>query len=654
VRPGAGPLLAAAVLAVSAMLNVSAGREKSVTFDEVAHLTGGYSYWTLNDYRLHGENGNLPQRLEALPLLASRLSFPSRDQDSWWHSYLLRVGRQFFFECGNDADTMVARGRYVVVLLAVGLGALVYAWSHRLFGPPGGLVSVVLYAFCPTVLAHGGLATSDLAVSLFFTAALWSGWTAWHHLSPATLLLSGLALAGLFLSKMSAFVILPTGVLLAGVRVAAGRPLDVAWPGGGRQVRGRLSLAGVLLLTTCLQAIVVAVAIWAAFGFRFDAMRDARPGRDVLPLPQCWEQPGLVADCLRFAREQRLLPEGYLQGFASTLLSARERPAFFNGEFGTEGWLLFFPYCVAVKTPLSLFALAALAVAGVFRSRQLGGPGVRSLLYDTAPLTVFLAVYWAFALASHLNIGQRHLLPTYPAVFVLTGAAAVWLRQPARVPRLLVAGLLAAFVGESLLTWPNYLSYFNVLAGGSRNGYRHLVDSSLDWGQDLPGLNKWLQQKGLGGRTRTPVYLSYFGTALPQYYGVQAIPLPSFLEFSPHAIAPLRGGGVYCVSATMLHGVVGGFRCPGPWTDEYESRYRFLARVLDPAATRDELIRWTKEVGPGNFIGEYEQLRFGRLCAFLRQREPDDEVGYSILIYRLTDEEVRRAESPETPAPVHH
>ena len=208
-----------------------------------------------------------------------------------------------------------------------------------------------------------------------------------------------------------------------------------------------------------------------------------------------------------------------------------------------------------------------------------------------------------------------------------------------------------------LLTWPNYLSYFNVLAGGSRNGYRHLVDSSLDWGQDLPGLKKWLQQKGLDGQTRTPVYLSYFGTALPQYYGVQAIPLPSFLEFSPHAFAPLKGG-VYCVSATMLQGVVGGFSCPGPWTGEYESRYRSTADLLGrvaaaDAGSREELVRQAGFPGPAEFIAAYEQFRFGRLCAFLRQREPDDEVGYSILIYRLTDEDVGRAQSPATPAPVH-
>jgi Dolichyl-phosphate-mannose-protein mannosyltransferase len=653
-RRAAGPLLAAAVLVVSAALNLSAGREKSVTFDEVAHLTGGYSYWTLNDYRMHGENGNLPQRLEALPLLASGLSFPSTNQPAWWQSQLLAIGQQFFFACANDVDVMLARARAMVVLFAAGLGALVYAWSRRLFGPAGGLVSVILYGFCPTILAHGGLATSDLIASFFFTAALWSVWKAWHRLSPLTLLVSGLTLAGLFLSKMSAFAVLPAGAVLLAIRVAADRPLELAWPGGGSLIHGRLPRAGLLLLAACAQTAIVWLSIWAAFGFRFQAFADAQPGRDVLPVPASWEQPGAVVDGLRFARDHRLLPEGYLQGFASMWMAARERAAFFNGDYGTKGWVLFFPYCLLVKTPLSLFGLLALAAAGACRPRRFDGPGPWALLYKTAPLTVFLAVYWAFALASHLNIGQRHLLPTYPAMFVLAGAAAFWLRPLARVPSLLVAGLLTAFVVDSVLTWPNYLSYFNTVAGGPRNAYRHLVDSSLDWGQDLPGLKKWLQKQGLDSPTTTPVYLSYFGTADPEYYGIHATRLPSFLEFKPHHFGPLTGG-VYCVSATMLQGVVEGSYCPGPWTGDYETRYRAVTAILERlAATRDgpaarqDLLRKTGFSSPGEVLSVFDQLRFGRLCAFLRQREPDDEVGYSILIYRLTDDDIKRALSPST------
>jgi len=71
----------------------------------------------------------------------------------------------------------------------------------------------------------------------------------------------------------------------------------------------------------------------------------------------------------------------------------------------------------------------------------------------------------------------------------------------------------------------DYLAYFNQVAAGPKNGYKHLVDSSLDWGQDLPALRSWLAQNpdrfGTGQR-----YLAYFGTALPEWYGIKATSLP--------------------------------------------------------------------------------------------------------------------------------
>ena len=39
----------------------------------------------------------------------------------------------------------------------------------------------------------------------------------------------------------------------------------------------------------------------------------------------------------------------------------------------------------------------------------------------------------------------------------------------------------------------------------------------------------------------------------------------------------------------------------------------------------------------------YEALQFGRLCLLLENIEPEENIGYSILIYRLTDEEVNTA-----------
>ena len=161
-----------ALLAFYVALGLSASGRKSQTGDEGVHLAGGVSYWAFNDYRIQPENGNWPQRLCGLPVWLSGYRFPSTEASTWRELKQWDVGDQFFYECGNDADRMLLQGRVMTALLGVTLGLLVYAWSRRLFGRLGGLLSLALFAFSPTMLTHGFLITSDMASALFFTASV--------------------------------------------------------------------------------------------------------------------------------------------------------------------------------------------------------------------------------------------------------------------------------------------------------------------------------------------------------------------------------------------------------------------------------------------------------------------------------------------------
>ena len=172
-RPRWWPLAAAAaLLTVYFLLAVTGVAHKSTTFDEVFHLTGGYSYWKFGDFRMQPENGNLPQRWAALPLVFGDYKFPSVDSGEWRRSSVAAVGGRFVYGVGNDADRMLLSARAMIALMGVALGALVFAWSWRLLGLPAALVSLTLFAFCPTLLANGSLATSDMAAALFFLASV--------------------------------------------------------------------------------------------------------------------------------------------------------------------------------------------------------------------------------------------------------------------------------------------------------------------------------------------------------------------------------------------------------------------------------------------------------------------------------------------------
>jgi hypothetical protein len=681
------PFFAAILLAGFWIFMLASVSRKSVTTDEIVHVTAGYTYWTFGDYRLNPENGNLPQRLMALPLLGSRFPFPARTSPAWVGSDEWEVGDQWFHQMGNDVTAMLIRGRAASALLAVALAALVWFYSRRWFGEAGALVSLLACILNPTILANGPLMTSDIACGFFFLAATMTGWDLLQRFSPLRFGLAGLALSGLFLSKMSAALIVPIGLVLATVRLAEGQPLPVSWGQGSRAVTGRLRLAGVFAAGALALALLVYGAIWGAFGFRYSAFADASPAnhfndtwQHLTDLPTPGAAPvGLVHRGLHWMRRTHILPQAYVFGQAFSLKFAQKRGAFLNGHYALYGWRSFFPYTVLVKTPLPYFVLWGLA-----------GFALRRHWRRYWPLWALIAVYGGALIFSKINIGHRHFLAVYPPLFILAGAAATL----AGAARRAAAACLVFIAVEVGCHFPNYLAYFNVVAGGTAHAYRHLVDSSLDWGQDLPAINPYLTAHHLAG----PVYLSYFGTGSPAAYGVRAQVMYSlekpmkYFTFpdaeARDAIGRLlreqpafdsvasgsQGGmtgvmllekpaafrlqpGTYLISATMLPSLEQNATGPwGPWNDRYEREYQNL-KLVAAVFLRDDLPARLAALKEGSvyewmkILNDYDAYRFARLCAFLRQREADDTINGSILVYHLTGPDL--AAALDGPMPEH-
>ncbi len=644
-------LTAAAVsvlLAVHAWLALSASREKSATVDEVAHLTAGLAYWQHNDYRLQPENGNLPQRWAALPAWLAGKTLPPAEHPDWPVANVWGLGRDYFAAQGSALDDLLFAGRAMNLVWSLATGLLVWWWTRRLFGDAGAFVALALFTFCPTFLAHGALATSDMCMTFFMLASVGAYWRHLQDFRLGTGLLSAAVLGLACVAKFS-FVLLP--LMLAPLlvwRVLARPPL----PWRGRLHHRRTVKAGLLLASAAVHILAAWLIIWSFFGFRHGAAGPGLP--ELADYHRPWsivlaslEDKGAWFDTVR---QWRLLPDAFFYGFAFVVDMSQMRGAFLNGAYSVTGWVEFFPYAFLVKTPLPLLLAlpAGLAVVG-WRWRQqpraMGADLVRVM-----PLLALFAVYWLFSITSNLNIGHRHILPTYPVLFIFCGALGWWAAQARRriAAGAVVALLLVAQAAASFQVRPHYLAFFNQLVGGPAQGYQHLVDSSLDWGQDLPGLARWLEAQPDVVAGETKVYLSYFGTADPGHYGIRARPLPHLPKagYSAqwHALQP----GIYAVGATMLSHVYAPVQ--GPWTAEVEREYQTL-RALEPAllhyartpAARDEIAaiapheQWVKT------WDRYEDLRFARLCHYLRARRPDDHIGYSILLYRLTSSELDAA-----------
>lgn len=604
-------LLACAWFWVSAW---TAAKDLPAVADEIAHVTGGESYWRWGVNHLQAENGYIAMHWATLPLRFSPPVFPAVPADLPQTSSMIVIGNSLFYESGNDAAVMLARGRAMMALIGAGLVGLVWWWSRRLWGPAGGLLSAGLAAFCPTLLANGPLVMSDVthAFFLLLTVGLW--WHLLRELSPVRLLLCGLALGALLLSKISGILAGPILATLGLVRWLDPAPLTQrgAAPATGSQKLALIGGAG------CAVALVAAGVLWAAFGFQFSMYANPAAPR---PLPDfTWEtfaqDPGVMPQVVGLLLDLKLLPEAWLNGLAHTLHDFAGRPAFLNGHTYLGGSPGYFPYAWLVKTPLGLLGLLGLGLAAAAGRAR---PGWRA----TAPLLVLLVVYGGFALTSSINIGHRHLMPVYAVTLVLAGGAATWWPRGPAWLRGIIALLCAWFALESLWVRPRYLSYFNALAGGPANGYRHLVDSNVDVGQDLFALRDWLAANA----QQEPVFLTYFGPADPVAAGIKATRFADNGFDARHRTlpAPVRGG-LYCISVTLFQGLY--TLAPGPWTPELEGRYRDLLAIATtraPSATEALTL---------------EQLQFSRMRHVLAAQAPAARIGDSILVFRLRDSEV--------------
>jgi len=613
----------AALLALYWLMGISAAATKSAIFDEDVHLTSGYSWWIKNDFRLDAENGALPGRLAALPLLGMRLQFP-RDAEAWRERSVSAFGFPFFYRLGNPLSEMLLRARMAMAVLGAALGLVIFLISRRLWGTAGALVSLSAYVFDPNFLAHGCLATSDVAVALFFTLAAWTFWALLHRVTPGRIALAGFSAGALAISKMSAPIFVPVAAAMLLLRSFEPAPLECF----GRSVRTRWGKLGAMMAASAACLGLVGLTIWAAYSFRYSL---GIPGDPIdLDFDALLARSGPIAASVSALRTWRILPEAWLYGFASvTLRVTASRACFLVGEYGLTGFRSFFPLVFVLKTPLALLFLLGLAGAAVWRGAPRSNGADMRGWQGMTPLWILFAVYWAFAIASHLNIGLRHILPVYPPLFIFAGAAALpW--NDRRRSVLPVAALLCWNACASLAIRPHYLAYMNELTGGPREHYRYLVDSSLDWGQDLPGLRKWLDLHGVNDPAHS--FVSYFGVADLAHYGIHGT---SFGPIRPDPVPNLRAG-VYCISATTLQTTFS----PefGRWSIRREARYRRLRRQIGGDFNSE-----ANGAGDIATLREFSDLRSARLFAWLRQRDPDEEIGYSILVFRLTDSDLRAA-----------
>ncbi|MBI4051549.1 MAG: hypothetical protein HY400_03495 [Elusimicrobia bacterium] len=233
-----------------------------------------------------------------------------------------------------------------------------------------------------------------------------------------------------------------------------------------------------------------------------------RSSKEAIPVLLVWGACAFLALAMVYRGAQLPL---YGKGLWATIHRLGEgRSSFLMGEYSLTGFWGYFPVAFSIKTPIPLLLLGFGALfAAVFRR-------------EFSPVWVLMPMlgYFAVALTSKVQIGFRHLLPLFPFFVLMAGHLAGWLFQQRGAAALFVLFLaLWQAVGVWRMDF-RYLAYFNEWVGGPSKGYQYLVDSNLDWGQELKSLGQELHRLG-----DPPVYLSYFGSADPAAYGIRYKPV---------------------------------------------------------------------------------------------------------------------------------
>ncbi len=446
--------------------------QKSVTMDEIIYIPAGYSYLTTGDYRLNPETAPLIKLIAGAPLLLLKPHLPL-DHLSWLEADDINFAHQLLYFQNNNTDRLVLAGRVPVILLGLLLGLIIYHFSSTLYGTKAGLFSLFLYTFSPTILSFTQLVSVDFGVTIFAYLAIF--------------------LLYLFLEK------------------------------GGKNKH--LLLAG-LSLGLCVGSkhsglLFFLVSYFLLFNHQFRKyyLLKERPTlpeiRNAKKMIKKYSLSLMIVALLALASLYHFTEIAtFFKGLLIQLSHNQHgHPSYLLGQHSTQGWWYYFLIAFLVKTPLAIIIM--LIIVGLGARKR----GKKSFFNKEVYLLLPILATVLLSFTTHINIGLRYILPIYPFLFTFLGQFILLKRQNYLAKALLV-GLPLWFLLANLSIYPDYLTYFNELAGGPSKGHRILIDSNLDWGQDLKQLANYMKTNH-----QQAIKLSYFGYDRCEYREITCEPL---------------------------------------------------------------------------------------------------------------------------------
>jgi hypothetical protein len=539
-------IVAAILIILMAALMLGPARRDSATVDETTVLGAGYAFFRGYGYKMQPEHPPLSQMLIVAPLLPmdltmsddarglleGRLSYqwtrpwfgpplsiqpfiptgcqgrivplrqpPFHPLVEWqcsgaypslsWYYWSLPEGQLFgqilVYGSGNDADAMLFSARCVQILITLGVGILIFWWVRCV--TKNALVAVAAlgtWVFNPNALAYGHLvSTGDIGVTLGMTAALFFFARFMENPTVKTGAVCGIATGVALVMKFTAITLAPIFLILAAI----------SWKQLGRRARDLWKPGAVLIGTAWLVLLVIYFPRWS-------------------PPPLLSEQQAQLFGVPGWFSSFRvlLIPADFFKGLALTLGHSKGgHEAYLLGRWSREGWWYYDPLAFLFKNPLAFVILTVTSV--VILAKRFQWASTRALEFTPWAASI---MYLLAAMTSNANIGVRHLLPIFPLLCVGIGLALA--KVASRSAQWAAFTLIAWQATVTLLAYPLYIQFFSEVVGGAPNGYKYLIDSNYDWGQDAKRLKEFLDDHGI-----THIYLDYFGTQ----YNIEYLKIPN-------------------------------------------------------------------------------------------------------------------------------
>lgn len=582
------------------------------TRNEVGHLSAGVSHWRTGTFSLYNVNPPLWGMVAVLPVLPFHPQLPSVDSNIPGGRIEWQVSRLFAEANSVDYWTMIRLSRITGAVWSVLAGIVIYRWSRGLFGETAGLIGLTLWCFDPNIIAHASLLTSDMPLTLAVFAATYGFRAYLKQPSWEGAVLCGIALGLTQVTKFTALILYLVWPFLWFLqRTALGRrgacsPSDEPsrsenssgeGDGDRKGAKATIGQLGILLVTS----LIVINACYAfdgsfqklkQFEFFSQALRDGEEhdrggnrfrgswlGEIPIPLP---------ADFVRGLDIQRVDFE-------------KGMPSYLDGEVRQTGWWYYYLAAFLYKVPLGTIILIILAAVLAFK-RSTSRINCLDELFIWFPALSILTIVSS---QTGFNHHFRYVLPVLPFFFVAASRVGLFFDRPRTVPsernqRRLAGGSLPSFPAVAvtfLLGWtilssvsvvPHSLAYFNEIAGGPDEGYKHLIDSNIDWGQDMWRLQKWVKDHP----QKKPLSIAYLNYI--EYKSITDLDFPR-----PPLDPPIDRAG------------------------------------LNPLSLQDF------GPHPGYFAIDVHHLILGPYTYFQRFK-PIEKAGYSIFIYHLTPLDVAK------------